>query len=69
MELEKHGVPVATIISAAFTGTVQMELRTFGFNDYPLVEVPHPFGNRSREWIEERAAAVLTQVLGILTSV
>jgi rhodanese-related sulfurtransferase len=67
MELEKKGIPVATLISTAFLRLAAAEARAFGFPDYPLVAVPHPFGNRSREWVRSVAEQVVDQVVALLT--
>ena len=50
-----------------FTKKVGVELIAFGFRDYPFIEIPHPFGSRPDEWINERASLVVEQVVGLLT--
>ena len=47
---------------------VGAELGAFGFPDYPFIEIPHPFGSREDEWIEQRANLVVDQVVALLTT-
>lgn len=58
---------MATFITSVFTKKVSSELVPLGFKDYPFIELPHPFGSRPDEWLEERAGLVIEQVVGLLT--
>lgn len=55
------------MISEAFLAIVRTEVRMFGLPPYPVVSVPHPFGNRTPEWVAERAGLVVDDVVRLLT--
>ena len=58
---------MATFITSVFTKKVEAELGALGFKDYPFIEIPHPFANRTDQWITERAGLVVEQVVDLLT--
>lgn len=39
----------------------------FGLPPYPVVSVPHPFGNRTPEWVAQRADLVVDEVVAVLS--
>ncbi len=67
MELEKLGIPTVTLVSKAFDILAKQESKGLGFQNLPIVVVPHPFGNLDRETVRrigeeafERAMAGIT---------
>ncbi|MFH1484865.1 MAG: hypothetical protein ABIH46_02245, partial [Chloroflexota bacterium] len=68
MEIEKLGVPVATIISQDFTGLAQSESKALGFPAMPIVAVPHPFGNLKRDEVRRIADSVADEIVHVLTT-
>jgi hypothetical protein len=39
----------------------------FGLPPYAVASVPHPFGNRTRDWVDERADLIVDKIIGLLT--
>ena len=65
--LEKRGIPTATINSDAFVVLGQMEAVALGLPGLPIVTVPHPMGDVKADEIRARAAAMIPQILAVLT--
>ena len=68
MEIEKQGVPVATILSQDFTGLGQAESKALGFPAMPIVAVPHPFGSLKRDEVRKIADSVADEIVHVLTT-
>ncbi|MBI2908132.1 MAG: hypothetical protein HYX92_10830 [Chloroflexi bacterium] len=68
MEIEKQGVPVATILSRDFAGLGQTECKALGFPAMPIVAVPHPFGNLKRDEVRKIADCVADEIVHVLTT-
>lgn len=66
--LEKRGVPTATVNSDAFVVLGQQEAVALGLPGLPIVTVPHPMGDVPAAEVEKRAAAMVAQVLHVLTT-
>ena len=66
--LEKRGVPTATVNSDAFVVLGQKEAVALGLPGLPIVTVPHPMGDVRAEEVRRRAAAMIPQVLHVLTT-
>jgi hypothetical protein len=66
--LEKRGVPTATVNSDAFVVLGQQEAVALGLPGLPIVTVPHPMGDVRAEEVRRRAAAMIPQVLHVLTT-
>jgi hypothetical protein len=39
----------------------------FGLPPYPVASVPHPFGNRTPDWVAARADIVVAEIIRLLT--
>lgn len=65
--LEKRGVPTATVNSDAFVVLGQQEAVALGLPGLPIVTVPHPMGDVPAGEVERRAAALVAQVVHVLT--
>ena len=68
MEIEKLGVPVATILSRDFAGLGQSECKALGFPAMPVVVVPHPFGSLKREQVRKIADDVADEIVHVLST-
>jgi len=66
--LEKRGIPTATVNSDAFVVLGQTEAIALGLPGLPIVTVPHPMGDVQAEEVRRRAAAMVAQVLHVLTT-
>lgn len=66
--LEKRGIPTATVNSDAFVVLGQTEAIALGLPGLPIVTVPHPMGDVPAEEVRRRAAAMVAQVLHVLTT-
>jgi hypothetical protein len=60
-------MPVATIISEAFLAIVKTEVRMFGLPPYSVASVPHPFGNRTPEWVQQRADLIIDEIVRLFS--
>jgi hypothetical protein len=67
VDLERRGTPTATINSDEFVVLGQSEARSLGMPGLPLVTVPHPMGGISEAAVRERAAAILPELVAVLT--
>src|SRR3546814_11162389 len=65
--LEKRGVPTATVNSDAFVVLGQQEAVALGLPGLPIVTVPHPMGDVGADEVRERAAAMVVQLVAVLT--
>jgi hypothetical protein len=66
--LEKRGIPTATVNSDAFVVLGQHEAVALGLPGLPIVTVPHPMGDVPAAEVRRRAAAMVAQVLHVLTT-
>ena len=66
--LERRGIPTATVNSDAFVVLGQQEAIALGLPGLPIVTVPHPMGDVAADVVQERARAMLAQVLAVLTT-
>lgn len=66
--LEKRGIPTATVNSDAFVVLGQQEAIALGLPGLPIVTVPHPMGDVPGDEVRRRAAAMVAQVLHVLTT-
>ena len=63
---EQHGVPSASIITDVFKVTGQAMARTWGLPDFKFLAMPHPIANLTPAQLDERAAAIVPQVVQLL---
>jgi len=68
IDLERRGVPVATINSDEFVKLGQSEARSLGMPGLPLVTVPHPMGDIPESAVRERARAIVSELVAVLTT-
>lgn len=67
VDLERRGTPTATVNSDEFVTLGQAEARALGLPGLPLVTVPHPMGGVPEKEVRERARAVVSEVVEVLT--
>ena len=63
---EQHGVPSASIITHVFTATGKAMARTWGLSEFRFLVMPHPIANLTDAQLDERAAAIVPEVVELL---
>ena len=63
---EQHGVPSASIITDIFKATGKAMARTWGVPDFRFIEMPHPIANLTDAELDQRAAAIVPEVVKLL---
>ena len=63
---EQHGVPSASIITDVFKVTGQAMARTWGLPEFKFLAMPHPIANLTPAQLDQRAAAIVPQVVQLL---
>jgi hypothetical protein len=63
---EQHGVPSASIITEVFKVTGKAMATTWGLPDFKFIMIPHPIANLSPAQLDQRAEAVLPEVVKLL---
>jgi hypothetical protein len=68
IDLERRGIPVATVNSDEFVKLGQSEARSLGMPGMPIVTVPHPMGDVEEPAVRERARAIVAELVAVLTT-
>jgi hypothetical protein len=63
---EQQGVPSASIITEVFKVTGSAMARTWGLPEFRFIAMPHPIANLTPEQLDQRAAAILPEVVKLL---
>ena len=63
---EQHGIPSASIITDVFKATGAAMARTWGLPDFRFLSMPHPIANLTDAQLDERAEAIVPQVVKLL---
>jgi hypothetical protein len=63
---EQEGLQAASIITEPFIKTADSMARRNGYPAYRYAVIPHPIGNLRPEQINERAQAIVGEILEIL---
>ena len=66
IEMERLGIPTASIITHVFLNTAKAMTRMMGVPDYEFVVAPHPLSSLTDEECKERAAGMASDVERIL---
>ena len=66
IEMERLGIPTASIITHVFLNTAKAMTRMMGVPDYEFVVAPHPLSSLTDEECKERAASMASDVERIL---
>ena len=67
IDLEKKGTPTATVNSEEFVKLGQSESQALGMPGLPIVTVPHPMGDIEETEVRNRAQAIISEVVMVLT--
>ncbi len=67
MELEKKGIPTATICTDIFASLAREEAETLGIPELPIVIIPHPLGGESPDGVYSRSVQAVEQLVAALT--
>ena len=63
---EQHGIPSASIITDVFKATGAAMARTWGLPDFRFLSMPHPIANLTDAQLDERAEAIVPEVVKLL---
>ena len=63
---EQHGVPSASIITDVFKATGKAMARSWGLPDFRFIAMPHPIANLTDKELDQRAAAIVPEVVQLL---
>ena len=66
IEMERLGIPTASIITHVFLNTAKAMTRMMGVPEYEFVVAQHPLSSLTDEECKERAASILSDVERIL---
>ena len=69
IEMERLGIPTASIITHVFLPTAKAMTRMMGVPDYEFVVAQHPLSSLTDEECDERAAQIADKVESILLGV
>ena len=69
IEMERLGIPTASIITDVFLPTAKAMTRMMGVPDYEFVVAQHPLSSLTDEECDERAAQIADKVENILLGV
>jgi hypothetical protein len=63
---EQHGIPSASIVTDVFKVTGAAMARTWGLPDFRVLAMPHPIANLTDAQLDERAEAIVPEVVELL---
>lgn len=63
---EQHGIPSASIVTDVFKATGRAMARTWGVPEFRFLMMPHPIANLNPAQLDERAAAIVPEVVKLL---
>ena len=66
IEMERLGIPTASIITHVFNNTAKAMTRMMGVPDYEYAVAPHPLSSLTDEECLQRAVALLPEIERIL---
>ncbi|MDA0735057.1 MAG: hypothetical protein O2909_11425 [Chloroflexi bacterium] len=69
IEMEKLGVPTASIVTHVFINTANAMTRMMGVPDFEYVVAQHPLSSLTDEEVKERAAQLAPEVERILLGI
>ena len=64
---EDMGVPAAAIVTESFVATCRAMAALRGYDDYPLIVVPHPVTSLTLDQVHELADSVTPRIASLLT--
>ena len=63
---EQQGIPSASIITDVFKVTGKAMATTWGLPEFKFIAMPHPIANLNPEQLDQRAEAILPEVVKLL---
>ncbi len=63
---EQHGIPSASIVTDVFKVTGRAMARSWGVPDFRFLMMPHPIANLTPAELDQRAAAIVPEVVQLL---
>ncbi len=66
MKLESLGMPTVAVATHEFMTAARVQASALGRADFDAVYVPHPIQDQTREEIEAKAEAALTEIVARL---
>lgn len=63
---EQQGIPSASIVTEVFKVTGRAMARTWGLPEFRFIAIPHPIANLTDAELDQRAAAVVPEVVKLL---
>lgn len=63
MHLEERGIPVVTVVTTAFTSSVDDQLNSFNFPDYRATYIEHPVASAAAPVVHAKTDRIVEQVL------
>jgi hypothetical protein len=63
---EQHGIPSASIVTDVFKVTGAAMAKSWGLPDFRFLAMPHPIANLTDAQLDERAAAIVPEVVKLL---
>lgn len=66
IEMEKLGIPTASIVTHVFVNTANAMTRMMGVPDFQYAVAPHPLSSLTAQEVKERAARIAPEVERIL---
>lgn len=67
VDIERRGVPVATINTSEFAALGHFEAAALGMADLPIVVIPHPIGNLPTFIVQQHAQSAFGEIVSVLT--
>jgi hypothetical protein len=63
---EQHGVPSASIVTDVFKATGRAMARAWGVPELRFLAMPHPIANLTSAELDQRAEAIVPEVVRLL---
>lgn len=67
MTLEAKAIPTIVLCTNPFLNSAAVHARTFGREGFRPVGIPHPLGGLTPEFVTERAASIVDEIIIALT--
>jgi hypothetical protein len=68
VEFEKRGIPAAVFLTQVFRNAAVHTFRSKGMDGHPLIELPHPVSNLTREEMRAVTLKFVEQMVRQLTA-
>ena len=68
VEFEKRGIPATMFLTQIFKNAATHQFRSKGMDGHPLIELPHPVSNLSREQMRALTLKFVDQMVRQLTA-